>query len=84
MGLIGFLVFLAGLHLLWKARGEVLFWTDEFLRIFRGEFSRRGGVEAPSAVLPQREERFRRTLRMIAAFGLMMLGPLLFFIDLRF
>jgi hypothetical protein len=35
LGLIGFLVFLAGVHLLWQAREECLFWAGEFLRIFR-------------------------------------------------
>lgn len=84
MGLIGLLAFLAGLHLLWRAREEVLFWAEEFLRIFRGEFSRRAGVEVPPTILPRAEKRFRGTLRMIAAFGLMALGPLLFLLDLRY
>jgi len=86
MGLIGMLVFLAGVHLLWQARAEVLFWIDEFLRIFRGEFARRGGVDSRShaaanaAMAPG--QRYRGTLRMIAALALMLLGPLLFLIDL--
>jgi hypothetical protein len=86
MGLVGFLSFLAGLHLLWQGRHEVIFWMDEFFRIFRGEFMKRGGVPVTVAADPTAKpaKRFRGTFRLIAAFGLMMLGPLLFLIDLRY
>jgi hypothetical protein len=88
IGLTGFLVFLAGLHLLWQAREEVFFWTGEFLRIFRGEFTRRAGVNSPTPIfvtsMGRAENRYRGTLRLIAAFGLMALGPLLFLIDLHY
>ena len=84
IGLTGFLLFLAGLHLLWQGREEVFFWTGEFLRIFRGEFTRRAGVSAPVFAAARPEKRHRGTLRLIAAFGLMALGPLLFLIDLRY
>lgn len=88
IGLTGFLVFLAGLHLLWQAREEVFFWTGEFLRIFRGEFTRRAGANSPAVVrlapTGHAENRYRGTLRLIAAFGLMALGPLLFLFDLRY
>jgi hypothetical protein len=85
MGLVGFLLFLAGLHLLWQGRHEVIFWMDEFFRIFRGEFTKRAGAPAdvPSNDAAISTKRYRGTLRLIAAFGLMMLGPLLFLIDLR-
>jgi hypothetical protein len=88
IGLTGFLVFLAGLHLLWRAREEVLFWSAEFLRIFRGEFTRRAGVNRTAAFAvtsaARPGNRYRGTLRLIAAFGLMALGPLLFLIDLHY
>jgi hypothetical protein len=88
IGLTGFLIFLAGLHLLWQAREEVFFWTGEFLRIFRGEFTRRAGMNSPAVVsvasAVRAENRYRGTLRIIAAFGLMALGPLLFLIDLHY
>jgi hypothetical protein len=87
MGLTGMLLFLAGLHLLWQARGEVFFWLEEFLRIFRGEFAKRGGMGIPARTWVRAGEPAqsgRRTLRMVAAFALMVLGPVLFLIDLRF
>jgi hypothetical protein len=86
MGLVGFLSFLAGLHLLWQGRHEVIFWMDEFSRIFRGEFTKRAGtsVAATTDDAAISAKRYRGTLRLIAAFGLMMLGPLLFLIDLRY
>lgn len=85
-GLIGFLLFLAGLHLLWRARGEVIFWVEEFLQILRGEFTRRAGSPAsePLQAAARKPNRYRGTLRILAAVGLMMLGPVLFLIDLRF
>jgi hypothetical protein len=88
IGLTGFLLFLAGLHILWQGREEVFFWTGEFLRIFRGEFTRRAGVNSPAVIrvasTGHAGNRYRGTLRLIAAFGLMALGPLLFLFDLRF
>jgi hypothetical protein len=86
MGLIGFLSFLAGVHLLWQGRHEVIFWIDEFFRIFRGEFTKRAGapIAATADAATDQAKRYRGTLRLIAAFGLMMLGPLLFLIDLRY
>ena len=42
VGLVGMLLFMAGAHLLWQARAEVLYWLGEFLRLLRMEFMRRG------------------------------------------
>jgi hypothetical protein len=84
MGLVGFMSFLAGLHLLWQGRHEVIFWIDEFSRILRGEFTRRTGTAAAKSETLERARRRHGTLRLIAALGLMMLGPLLFLIDLRY
>ncbi len=92
MGLIGILFFLAGAHLLWQARREVLYWLEEFVRILRGEFIRReaGGVSplplAPgdSVAVASPSPRDKGTLRLLGGFGLMFLGQVLLLIDLAF
>ena len=90
MGLIGILFFLAGVHLLWQARREVLYWVQEFFRIWRGEFTRRGlGEIAPPlpaepAAMPLRRKRNLGALVVLGAFALIVLGQVLFILDLAF
>ncbi len=94
VGLIGILVFLAGVYLLWQARKEVLYWLGEFFRILRGEVRRRGGLvdsgqsaaaEAhPAAQAPARRQRSHGTLVLLGAFALIVLGQVLFILDLAF
>lgn len=45
IGVIGILLFFVGAHLLWQARGEILYWAVRFFWILRDEFTRRGGLE---------------------------------------
>lgn len=97
MGLVGILIFLAGAHLLWQARREVLYWAQEFVRILRGEFSRRSelpgsahpalaGVPAgghsveDTPRLPRR--RHSGTLLLLGGFTLIILGQVLFLLDI--
>ncbi len=108
VGLIGILVFFAGAHLLWQARRDVLYWTQEFFRILRVEFSRRGGLEDDAQRVPAeayhdpvgqgvpvpasdpsgedlaevRRKHNSRTLLLLGGFGLMVLGQVLFLLDL--
>ncbi len=92
VGVVGILIFCAGAHLLWQARGEVLFWAWEFFRILRGEVTRRGGLNAEargdsatarSAASPAAAGR-RRALVLVGGFALMFLGPLLILLDVAF
>jgi hypothetical protein len=97
MGLVGILIFLAGAHLIWRARREVLYWVQEFVRILRGEFSRRSGLAEGAhptlAGLPAgnssaedtpRLPRRRRsgTLLLLGGFALIILGQVLFLLDI--
>ncbi len=97
MGLVGILIFLAGAHLLWQARREVLYWVLEFVRILRGEFSRRGGLAenahlAPAGVpagRPSAEDaprvprrRHSGTLLLLGGFTLIILGQVLLLLDI--
>lgn len=85
VGLIGLLVFLAGIHLIWQARGEVLYWLEAFFRIFKVEVTRRNlasDVPVGESVGFQRPPRPHGALRLVTGFGLMFLGQVLFFLDL--
>ena len=90
VGLIGILFFLAGAHLLWQARREVLYWMQEFFRILRGELTRRGGIRHAEAPVLFRDagaaaglSRRRNTALLVAGgFALMVLGQVLFLLDL--
>ncbi len=94
VGLIGILSFLVGLALLWQARKEILYWLQEFFRILRREFSRHGGLAGevrrapPSATSgvarAHRPGRSRGALLLLGGFTLMLLGQVLFILDLVF
>ena len=93
VGVVGILLFFAGVHLLWKARTEVFYWLQIFFRILRREVTRRGGLredfsfaspaEAPFSAL-RTSHRSLGTLVMLGGFALMFLGPLLLLLDLVF
>ncbi len=90
LGFVGILIFFAGLHVLWQARKEILYWLREFLRILRGEVVRRAGL-APDATgassqrtsaAPEPRKRHNGTLRLLGGFGLVVLGQVLLLLDL--
>ncbi len=64
VGVIGILLFFVGAHLLWQARGEILYWAVRFFWILRDEFIRRGGLEKEEA---RGSENARKTTRIAAA-----------------
>ena len=87
-GLIGFLVFLAGAHLLWKSRDIAIAWLQEFFRIFRREFSRKSAGDdvalasgPPGVSLPRPRPR---ALTLVGALALMVLGQILLLLDLTY
>ena len=85
VGLIGVLLFLAGAHLLWLSRKEILYWLAEFFRIWRREFTRRADsalASPPKPATGRAGTRPRGTLRLLGGFGLLILGPLLLLLDL--
>ena len=80
LGLIGFLVILAGIHLLWQAREDCLFWFAEFLRIFRSSLPRASRSETAHARQSAAGTR-PKTLRMVGGVSLILLGQLLVILD---
>ncbi len=81
VGLIGALVFLAGTHLLWKNRHAAIAWLREFVCILRGEFARKNGARRESPTAGARVPR-SGTLVLVGAVALILLGQILFFLDL--
>lgn len=81
---IGIVIFFLGAYLLWQSRREVVFWSAEFFRILRGEFSRHRepGSAHPSVGVRRLPSRRPGAFRLASGFALLMLGPLLILLDL--
>jgi len=70
LGLTGIVLFFAGLHMLWQAREEFLFWLEEYFRLLR--LSVRGTVQqapvAPPRIRMERKHTLRMVIGMLLAF----------------
>lgn len=87
VGLIGVFVSFAGLHVLWQGRHAAAFWAEEFLWTLKREFNRReqtAPASSPAETLGSAHRRPPGTLRLLGGLALLMLGPVLFLIDLAF
>jgi hypothetical protein len=87
VGLIGIFISFAGLHVLWQGRREAAYWAEEFLWTLKREFNRReqpAATSAPPAALDPAQRHRGGTLRLVGGLALLMLGPVLFLLDLAF
>jgi hypothetical protein len=84
MGIIGVLVFVAGVQLIWQARKEVLYWMREFVQIFRQALMRPEESGVKSTRWETGAHDRRGTLRLVSAIGLIFLGQFLVLLDLAF
>ncbi len=78
VGLVGIFVVFAGVHQLWLAREEILYWLKRFLDIFRfalGDKSRAAGIS------PQPPPKMS-TLQVVGGIGLIALGSFLCLVSL--
>lgn len=82
LGVIGFLLFCAGLDLLWQSRNDALFWLSSYLKIFRSTL--RGAPDTgrevwmtPDAIAHLPKRKTRRTFAMVLGVSLAFVGPLL-------
>lgn len=72
LGLTGIILFFAGLHILWQAREEFLFWLEEYFRLLRMSFH--GAADpgrvaaAPARLRPERKHTLRMVIGMLLAF----------------
>ena len=81
LGLIGILVFLAGLDLLWQSRREVAFWFTSDMKMFRSKLRPPGSRRRP--LEPQVEPvKHRRRLPMVLGMGLALAGPVMIAVSL--
>jgi hypothetical protein len=97
IGLAGIIVVLAGVHQLWLAREEVLFWMRRFVDLFRAALGREstprpvvprprdapGGLGGGSAVSMEAPRApAYGTLHLVGGVGLIALGSALFLFSL--
>lgn len=90
IGLIGVLLTFAGIHLLWRARHEIIYWVDRLLLIFRRSFDEakrtadvqpgEGGSGGASAVSLSSQRHGHEILILIGGIGLIALGQFLLMI----
>ena len=75
LGMIGLIVMCAGLHLLWRSRRDVIFWTSTFIGIFRALLRQQN---PESALFPGKAVAQRHAARVFVGASLaLVLGPLL-------
>ncbi|MGH9866319.1 MAG: hypothetical protein ACRD4H_12980 [Candidatus Acidiferrales bacterium] len=84
LALVGILVVLAGFHLLWQSRREILFWLRTYLKIFRAALN-----QPRREFQPPRLSRFgvgrEHVLRLLLGLSLVVIvGPVLIFLGLAF
>ena len=90
LGLAGTLLFFAGLHLLWQAREEGLYWLQKFLETFQKSLRSTAGLptasESEGPAAPAGRSALRTcppaAWRMMSGFGLLLLGPMLVLLSL--
>ena len=81
LGLVGILVFLAGLDLLWQSRREVAFWFTSDMKMFRSKLRAPGSRVRP--LEPKVEPiKHRRRLPMVLGMGLALAGPVMIAVSL--
>jgi hypothetical protein len=77
LGVIGFLVVCAGLHLLWLSRVQVAFWFGRYFKMFRA-LLRDPSARSESVPKTNRPENREGTVQMVLGMSLVFfVGPLL-------
>ncbi|MHB8410420.1 MAG: hypothetical protein ACYDDI_00570 [Candidatus Acidiferrales bacterium] len=84
LALVGLLVVLAGFHLLWQSRREILPWLETFVKILRASLRQpRQKFERPK--LPGFGAGREQILRLALGLSLVLIvGPVLIFLGLAF
>lgn len=81
LGIVGLLIFCAGLDLLWQSRREAAFWFASYMRVFRTILR-----EQKSPLPPFDPEigppKSRKTVAMLLGMGLAVAGPVLIAVSL--
>ncbi len=83
IGFVGLVVFVAGLYMIWQARGSALFWLEEFFRILQASL-RQSEPRSSAWVRVDQGTRNKDTLRLVGGLGLAFIGQILVLLDLAF
>ena len=81
LGIVGTLVFFAGLDLLWQCRRDLALWVSSYMRMFRKLMRDPESQGRPFSELGDTPKP-RRTLAMFLGMGLAVVGPLLIGVSL--
>jgi hypothetical protein len=81
LGIIGTLVFFAGLDLLWQCRRDLALWVSSYMRMFR-RLMREPESPAPAFSQANDAPKPRRTLAMFLGVSLTLVGPVLIGVSL--
>ncbi len=86
VGLIGILVFFAGITLIWRVREDVFLWLEEYFQLFRIMMYRISDPEhAPMVLVHPTQRKKRNTMLIVVGFLLaFFLAPMLISLDLAF
>jgi hypothetical protein len=77
-GIIGAILFCAGMHQLWLARAEVMFWLGRFVQLFTLSLRAREAAGAAAAPAPElNRQNSAGTLHLVGGLGLICFGSLL-------
>lgn len=81
LGIVGVIIFFAGLDLLWQSRREAAFWFASYMHVFRS-ILREQKSPAPPFAPETAPPRSHKTLAMLLGMGLAVAGPLLIAVSL--
>lgn len=84
LGLIGLLVFFAGLHLLWQSRHEIAYWVETYFRLLRRSLRKTSATTTASAGVHDHKPQERHTLRLVGGVGLVFLSQILLILGFLF
>src|SRR5437868_7099903 len=82
LGIFGVLAFFAGAHLLWSVRVAAIAWLVEFIHLLGAEFARRHASVSGERLTGSTARPRSGTLALAAALTLILIGPILIFLDL--
>lgn len=79
LGLLGIILFFAGLHLLWQSREEFFFWLQEYFRLLRVSVRRAADPQQAPLETVLRAPHGKHMLRMVIGILLVFIAaPMLF------
>lgn len=83
VGLIGILLFFAGINLIWQAREDLFYWVEDYVRFLRVMMRRMSDPQLSPELFVNPRRRKKNTMRLAIGFLLaFFLAPMLTFLGL--